>query len=54
MTLFELIFGFIYLFFVVFSWNRAKAAFEADDNVTGYWNIFLSAFAGAALGNLLL
>jgi hypothetical protein len=43
-----------YAFFIVFSWNRASEAFEAGAKGDGYWNLFLSAFSAALLGDLIL
>lgn len=44
----------IYVVCMVLFWRRATENFENEENLSGYWNIFLSAFAGAALGNLIL
>lgn len=50
----EIIFGILYAVLSFIFWSRASIHFDLEENGAGYWNLFLSAAAGAGIFLMLL
>ena len=47
------LFVILYTILVIYFWHKATLHFELEEKGMGYWNLFLSAVAGASILNFI-